>query len=52
MKNKIKKKENPLKELFGFGKDNKITKEDFINTRILLGIKNNNKKCSLKTKQH
>lgn len=28
--------ENPLKELFGFGKDNKITKKEFLETRELL----------------
>jgi len=32
----IRKKENPLKELFGFGKQNKITKEEFLETRKLL----------------
>ncbi|MEK6948904.1 MAG: AbrB/MazE/SpoVT family DNA-binding domain-containing protein [Nanoarchaeota archaeon] len=32
----ITKKENPLKELFGFGKGNKITKEDFLSVRKLL----------------
>lgn len=26
---------NPLKELFGFGKDNKITKKEFLETRKL-----------------
>jgi len=36
LKNKIKNKENPLKELFGFGKNNKITKEDFIGTRKII----------------
>ena len=35
----ITKKENPLKELFGFGKDDKITKEDFLETRRLLESK-------------
>ncbi|MEK6950674.1 MAG: hypothetical protein AABX13_03030 [Nanoarchaeota archaeon] len=28
--------ENPLKELFGFTKDNKITREEFLETRKLL----------------
>ncbi|MBI2668979.1 hypothetical protein HYX14_03995 [Candidatus Woesearchaeota archaeon] len=28
--------ENPLKELFGFGKKNKITLQDFLETRRLL----------------
>ncbi len=28
--------ENPLKELFGSGKNNKITKEEFLETRKLL----------------
>lgn len=32
----ITKTENPLKELFGFGKDNKITKNDVSETRKLL----------------
>ncbi len=32
----ITKKENPLKELFGFGRDNKITKKDVSETRRLL----------------
>ena len=32
----ITKKENPLKELFGTGKQNKITKEDFLSARKLL----------------
>lgn len=27
---------NPLKELFGFGRNNKITKEEFLETRKLL----------------
>jgi len=35
----ITKKENPLKELFGFGMRNKITKEDFLATRKLLESK-------------
>jgi len=29
----IEKTENPLKELFGFGKDNPITKEEFLRFR-------------------
>lgn len=33
---KIALKENPLKELFGFGKENKITKEEFLRTRNML----------------
>lgn len=32
----ILKVENPLKELFGFAKDNPITKEEFLETRKLL----------------
>jgi hypothetical protein len=32
----IVKKENPLRELFAFGKNNKITKKDFLETRRLL----------------
>ena len=32
----ITKKGNPLKELFGFGKKNKITKDDFLKTRSML----------------
>jgi len=32
----ITKKDNPLKELFGFGKKNKITKEEFLKTRNML----------------
>lgn len=32
----IVKVENPLKELFGFAKDNPITKEEFLETRKLL----------------
>ena len=32
----ITKKENPLRELFGFGKNNKITKEEFSSARKLL----------------
>ena len=32
----IVKTENPLKELFGFGKEKKITREDFLETRTLL----------------
>lgn len=32
----ITKKENPLKELFGIGSKNKITKEDFLRTRRIL----------------
>lgn len=32
----IVKVENPLKELFGFGKNNPITKKDFLETRKLL----------------
>ncbi len=32
----ITKKGNPLKELFGFGKNNKITKDDIHETRKLL----------------
>lgn len=35
----ITKKENPLKELFGFGRNNKITKEDVSETRRLLESK-------------
>ena len=35
----ITKKENPLKELFGFGKGNEITKEDFLETRRFLESK-------------
>lgn len=31
--------ENPLKELFGFAKENKITKTDFVQTRALLESK-------------
>ena len=30
---KIEKKENPLKELFGFGKKNPITREEFLKFR-------------------
>ena len=30
------KTDNPLKELFGFGKENKITKQNFLETRGLL----------------
>lgn len=33
------KKENPLKELFGSGKNNKITMEEFLSTRKLLETK-------------
>ena len=32
----ITKKENPLKELFGFGKKSKITKEEFLKKRKML----------------
>ncbi|MBI2146191.1 AbrB/MazE/SpoVT family DNA-binding domain-containing protein [Candidatus Woesearchaeota archaeon] len=32
----IEKKENPLKELFGFGKNKKITREAFLENRKLL----------------
>jgi len=32
----IVKKDSPLKELFGFGKSNKITKQQFEETRALL----------------
>ena len=32
----IAKKDNPLKELFGFAKQNKITREEFLRTRKLL----------------
>lgn len=32
----ISKKENPLKELFGAGKTNKITKKEFIENRRML----------------
>lgn len=32
----IRKKDNPLKELFGFGKNNPITKEEFIKTRAMM----------------
>lgn len=35
----ITKKENPLKELFGSGKHNKITKKDFLETRKLFESK-------------
>ena len=28
--------DNPLKELFGFGQKNRITKEEFLETRALL----------------
>lgn len=35
----IKPKENPLKELFGFGKKNKITEKEFLRTRKLLQSK-------------
>ena len=31
----ITKKDSPLKELFGFGKNEKITKEEFLKTRRL-----------------
>ena len=31
--------ENPLKELFGFGKENRITKKEFLETRQLLESK-------------
>jgi len=33
------KKDNPLKELFGFGKKNKITRQEFLETRHLLESK-------------
>lgn len=32
----ITKKENPLKELFGFSRKNKISREEFLKTRKLL----------------
>ena len=32
----INRKGNPLKDLFGFGKKNKITKKDFLHTRETL----------------
>jgi antitoxin component of MazEF toxin-antitoxin module len=35
----ITKKENPLKELFGFGKKNRITKEEFLETRKMLEMR-------------
>lgn len=35
----ITKKENPLKELFGFGKKNRITKEEFLETRKILEMR-------------
>ena len=35
----ITKKGSPLKELFGFGKKNKITKESFLETRKMLESK-------------
>ncbi len=35
----IVKAENPLKELFGFGRNNKITRKEFIETRALLESK-------------
>ena len=35
----ITKKTNPLKELFGFGKDNPITREEFLETRKSLESK-------------
>ncbi len=35
----ITKKENPLKELFGFGKKNRITREEFLETRKMLEIR-------------
>lgn len=35
----IVKTQNPLRELFGFGKDNKITPEEFLATRKLLESK-------------
>ena len=35
----IVKKENPLKELFGFGENKKITREKFLETRKLLESK-------------
>ena len=35
----IRPKENPLKELFGFGKQNKITEKEFLKTRKLLESK-------------
>ena len=35
----IRPKENPLKELFGFGKQNKITEKEFLKTRKLIESK-------------
>lgn len=32
----VTKKENPLRELFGFGKRNKISRDEFLETRRML----------------
>ena len=35
----VTRKDNPLKELFGFGRKNKVTRKEFLETRKLLESK-------------